>query len=270
MPTSKRLPSGVERALADSLSLDHPDVPWTPPAVPPATSDLRVALQLLEAEAAPATPKHVAWCLAKLMMAFEPATKVSPEDSKLRAAVWMEACGDLGDALWSSATMAALQGSKWMPKPAEFRAYVSVKLEERSKRIARCKAMLSGLAQQPEAPKAFVAEPDDVRIRHLRDSMRRVGNMGRAVMYEKRLAEMEGRPVEAWSLEPVPMETPEREERPPPLPMSAPLQASLDMARARFWRDQGRTALADRCEQEAKALAPEIYGDDDIPEAAHA
>lgn len=262
------MPNGVERALADSLSLEHPDVPWQPPAVPPATADLRAALAILEAEMV-TTPKHIAWCLAKLMMAFEPSTKISGEETKLRAAVWAEACGDLGDALWSSATMAALQGSKWMPKPAEFRAFVAVKIEERAKKIARCKTMLSGQVQA-ERPKAFVAEPEADRLRHLRDSLRRVGKHGRAAMYEGKLAKLEGRPAEAWASEPQADEGPAAEvEHLPTLPLSPTSQAALDRARAEFWRKQGRTAMADRIEAEARTLAPELLGEHrGVPEAA--
>lgn len=208
------------------------------------------------------TPKHIGWCLAKLMMAFEPSTKLSAEETKFRAAVWAEACGDLGDTLWSSATMAAIQSSKWMPKPAEFRAFVAPKIEERSKKIARCKAMLDGQLKAAR-PKAFSPEPEADRVRHLRDSLRRVGKHGRAAMYENKLAKIEGRPVEAWANEPQADEGPAAEvevERLPAMPLSPTSQAALDMARARFWREQGRDAIADRCEAQARELAPEAFG----------
>lgn len=177
---SRRLPNSVERALADSLSLEHPDVPWAPPEVPPPTADLRAALQILEAQMAPATPKHVAWCLAKLMMAFEPSTKLGPDETKLRAAVWLEACGDLGDALWSKATMAAIQSSKWMPKPAEFRALVDKQLAERAKRLQRCRAMLDG--SRPAAP---VEQPIPTRIGRLMHTRSIYERMGRTMDVER-------------------------------------------------------------------------------------
>jgi hypothetical protein len=175
------LPSSVERALADGLSLEHPDVPWSPPAVPPASADLRAALQILEAQAAPATPKHVAWCLAKLMMAFEPATKLSGEETKLRAGVWLEACGDLGDALWTKATLAAIQSSKWMPKPAEFRKLVEREIDERSKRLQRCRAMLDGV-RTPSRP---VEQPIPTRIGRLMHTRSIYERMGRTADVER-------------------------------------------------------------------------------------
>lgn len=244
-------------------------MPWSPPAIPPATADLRAALQILEADAAPATPKHVSWCLAKLMMAFEPSTKLSPEETKLRAAVWAEACGDLGDALWSSATMAALQGSKWMPKPAEFRAFVAVKFEERAKKISRCKLMLSGQAQA-EQPKPFVQESRDVRLRAIRDSWRKIGNDFRAAPSEIQLAELEGREPEPWALNPQPVEASvDQVDQPVFDPLPPAQQATLKIALARKWRARGNTRIADQYEADARDLAPELFGEHrDVPEAA--
>lgn len=162
-------------------------MPWTPPAVPPATSDLRAALQILEAQSAPATPKHVAWCLAKLMMAFEPATKLSGEETRLRAAVWLEACGDLGDALWSQATLAAIQSSKWMPKPAEFRALVERQLTERAKRLQRCRAMLDGTREPPKP--AEVPIPTRLgRLEHLRSTYASFGRTADVERIQREIA----------------------------------------------------------------------------------
>lgn len=135
------------------------------PEVLPETNDLRAALAILEAQAAPATPKHVAWCLAKLMMAFEPQTKLSGDETKLRAAVWVEACGDLGDELWSTATLAAIQTCKWMPKPAEFRALVAAKLDDRAKRLRRCREMLNGGRPKAEDRPALEAPTRLDRLR---------------------------------------------------------------------------------------------------------
>lgn len=176
------MPNSVERALADSLSLEHPDVPWAPPEVPPPTSDLRAALQILEAQSAPATAKHVAWCLAKLMMAFEPATKLSGEETKLRAAVWLEACGDLGDELWSKATMAAIQSSKWMPRPAEFRALVDRQMAERGKRLQRCREMLNGTRAKAAQPSE---QPIPTRIGRLQHTRAIYERMGRTADVER-------------------------------------------------------------------------------------
>ncbi len=127
---------------------------WTPPETLPSRADLTTALGILEAQAEPATRKHIAWCLSKLSMAFEPSVKLSDEDTQFRASIWLESCGDLGDELWSKATLAAIQSSKWMPKPAEFRKLVEREIGDRQKRIGRVRDMLAATnAEMPSAPK---------------------------------------------------------------------------------------------------------------------
>lgn len=207
-PTARRLPSGVERAIADSLSLEHPDIVWTLPATLPSTADLREAIRILEDQAAQATRQHVAWCLSKLAMAFEPGTKLSAEDMKFRASIWLESCGDLGDALWSEATMAAIQSSKWMPKPAEFRALVSGKLEARAKRLQRCRAMLAAKANEdPAAHPVKTIVPQAERLRKLLKEQladRTIPDEHRlfnASQTERSLALFENRKMEPWASE---------------------------------------------------------------------
>lgn len=267
------MPNSVERALADSFSLDHPDVPWSPPEVPPPTADLRAALQILEAQASAATPKHVAWCLAKLMMAFEPTTKLSGEETKLRAAVWLEACGDLGDALWSKATLAAIQSSKWMPKPAEFRKFVEREVEDRTKRLKRCRAMLDGTRAKASAG-PFVQDPEDVRLRTLRDSYRKIGQTWKAAGFERKLAVIEGRGIEDWAAIAEP-ETPAEKSTAPELPAIGPeVQARTFLGLAKTWRKQGNKVRADALEAKARELAPQLFEPApemrDIPEAMEA
>lgn len=192
------MPRSVERALADSLSLDHPDVPWAPPATLPSPAELRLALEVLESHGQTGE-RHAAYCLAKLVMAFEPNTRLTSEQTKLRLAVWLEANGDLGDELWTTATLAAIQGSQWMPKPAEFRKLVQAKFEERQRRKERCRAMLDTLGG--DGPKRFQREPEPVRVRTSRDAFRRIGNLAKAALYERRLAEIEARAPEAWAID---------------------------------------------------------------------
>ena len=132
-------------------------------------------------------------------MAFEPNTKLTSEQTRLRLAVWLEANGDLGDELWSIATLAAIQGSQWMPKPAEFRKLVQARFDERQRRKERCRAMLDALGGQ--GPKPFQREPVPVRVRASRDAFRRIGNIAKAALYERRLAEIETRAPEAWAVD---------------------------------------------------------------------
>jgi hypothetical protein len=247
------LPSGVERAIADSLSLEHPDVAWSPPPSLPSASDLRTAIEILEAQGAPASRQHVAWCLSKLSMALEPAVRLSKEDEKFRASIWVESCGDLGDALWSEATMAAIQSSKWMPKPAEFRALVGDKLAARAKRMSRCRAMLSALGGPAPIAKPFEPEPRVVRLRTMRDSYRKHGYADGAAKAELELAAVEGREPEDWiraaQAEPIADMRDTTSTRPP----SPEMRAALDVALARQHRAQGRREYADVLERRAIA-----------------
>ncbi len=250
------MPSGVERAIADSLSLEHPDVAWAPPAELPGIADLRAAMGILEAQAAQATRQHVAWCLSKLSMALEPSAKLSAEDQKFRASIWTESCGDLGDALWSEATMAAIQSCKFMPKPAEFRALVGGKLADRAKRLKRCKAMLDAAGNtKPVAPTGFVPEPREVRLRAMRDSYRKHGYADRAAKFEIELAGVEGREPEDWARAAA-VEIPTtggdaKPVTPATRPLSAGQRAGLDAALAAKHRAAGRVAYAEMLERRA-------------------
>lgn len=193
------MPRSVERALADSLALGHPDVPWTPPAIMPSAAELRLALEILDGQCQ-TRERHAGFCLAKLVMAFEPNTRLTAEQTRLRLAVWLEVNGDLGDELWSTATLSAIQGSQWMPKPAEFRKLVQAKFDERQRRRERCRAMLDVLGGK--GPKPFQRESEPVRLRGSRDAFRRIGNIARAAHYERLLASVETREPEVWAVEP--------------------------------------------------------------------
>lgn len=227
--SAKRLPNSVERALADSLSLEHPDVPWQLPAALPLLSDLRAGIAILEVHAAPVSQKHAAWCLAKLVMAFEPNTKLTAEETRLRLSVWLEANGDMGDALWSEATLAAIQGSKWMPKPGEFRALVEVKLAARAKRMKRCQAMMAAHGQGPGVPEEKPIETRLGRLEHTRSIYQRMGRRLDIERMDREIAKERGEPVPALAVD-----LPEVQERPPFQPSTSPsAKRCADLAAAR-------------------------------------
>jgi hypothetical protein len=52
-----------------------------------------------------------------------------------------------------------------------------------------------------KGPKPFQREPEPVRVRASRDAFRRIGNIAKAALYERRLAEIEMRAPEAWAIE---------------------------------------------------------------------
>lgn len=205
------MPNSVERALADALSLEHPDVPWTPPPRLPSASELRSAIEILTPRQA--TPKHATWCISKLMLAF--GTRLDAETAKLQAAVWIEACGDLDDELWSKATMALIRG--WRrdehygraPEPSDFREAVSTEIVVRAKKLDRCRRMLAAQAPDVATAKPFQPESDVDRLKGSIARWRKFGDraMGmnlraKAVAAELSLAQIEGREAEAWATEP--------------------------------------------------------------------
>ena len=254
--------------LADPFSLGSELVEWVPPAVPPETSTLRAARQELERTTQPGSAGHIAWCLGKMAKGMA-SKKADATDWAMRTEAWAEACGHFPDDLWSKATLELLQTKTYFPAPAEMVAIVGATFAERRRMLERVNAMLGGQARI-ETPKTFTPEPEAARLRHLRDSLKRVGRHGRAAMYEGKLAKLEGRPVEAWANDPQADNGPAAEvERMPAMPLSPTLQASLNVARAEFWRKQGRHALADRIETDARTLAPEMFVERrDVPEMA--
>jgi hypothetical protein len=109
-----------------------------------------VALAMLTPR--PADDRTVAACLAALVIAFEPNTKLSAEATRLRFEIWKEANGDLGNALWNEATQRAIRALKWMPKPSELREQVRPILDARALRRRRCERMLAELARRARTP----------------------------------------------------------------------------------------------------------------------
>jgi hypothetical protein len=148
--STQPLPSSVARALRQAESDDHPDVPWRPPELLPPAEALRVALAMLSPR--PADDRTIAACLAALVIAFEPNTRLSAVATRLRFEVWKEANGDLGNALWQTATQRAIQALKWMPKPSELREQVRSILEARDLRRRRCEQMLAEQARRARTP----------------------------------------------------------------------------------------------------------------------
>lgn len=198
----------------------HPDVGWEPPKWLPAESDLRQALADCERLVAGRVHHDFAkQCYIRMMANFEANTKLTADETRLRLAVWLDATGDLSDALWKHATDCSIRTLKWMPKVAEFRVFADEEVHRAKHRIVRLKKMLS--TRQKPAEKTYEREPRDVRLKTLRDSLRAIGKTNRAAGYERQLAEREGRAPAAWALE-VSTEIETKPERPPFKPGSSP------------------------------------------------
>jgi len=161
--STQPLPSLVARALRQAEDDHHPDIPWRPPARLPDADALGVALAMLTPH--PADDRTIAACMAAMMIAFEPNTKLSPEATRLRFQVWKDANADLGNALWQLATERAIRGLRWMPKPAELREQVRTALEARALRRRRCEQMLAEHARRRRAPPP-VQETLEERLRN--------------------------------------------------------------------------------------------------------
>jgi len=163
--STQPLPSSVARALRQAEQDDHPDVPWRPPAILPSRDALEVARALLTAE--PADDRTIASCMAAMLIAFEPNTRLSPEATRLRMEVWRQATADLGSALWEEATEIALRSLKWMPRPAEFRDLVRRKLEVQLLRLSRCEQMLAAYDRPDDAPAPRPSSTREQRLTEL-------------------------------------------------------------------------------------------------------
>jgi len=189
--STQPLPSSVARALRQAEDDAHPDIPWRPPAVLPPAEALQAALALLTPR--PAADRTIAACLAALVIAFEPNTRLSPEATRLRFEVWKDANGDLGDGLWNEATARAIRTLKWMPKPAELRGLVGPMLEARALRRKRCERMLAELERRRRAPPPPPIEPLEVRLATVVALYRKHGLTADAERVQRELDQLTGR-----------------------------------------------------------------------------
>jgi hypothetical protein len=242
--------------LIDVLDEEHPDVGWQPPAKLPTVHDLRDAIARCNATIeGRVTPAFAKQCFAKMAMAFEPNTKLTGDETRLRLSVWLEACGDLNDALWADATGEAIRALKWMPKPSEFRELVASQLTKARQRRERLRKMLDGAAKPAVVP--FVKESATVRLRAMRDSFRKHGDDVKAASYERSLAMAENREAEGWAMaEIVAPTSPPAAKAPPrePLPQSREATIGLLQARIRFFRDMGMLDYVSAMERELAEL----------------
>ncbi len=232
--------------------------------MPPETSILKAGRTELERALQPATPGHMQWCLNKLFVL--PTRDGAAVTTAFQADNFIDACGAFPDDLWSAATLEILQTKTFRPVPAEMVEAIGSRFRERQRMLERVNVMLGGQAQL-EAPKPFVREPEDVRLRTVKSGWLRVGNIDRANKAEAKLAEIENRRPEF--IEPPAQKGPVYVPAAPSVKASPHMQARLNVALAQEWRKRGNKACADRLEAEARELAPELFGEHrGVPEAA--
>jgi hypothetical protein len=192
------LPNSVVSAL-DIDSPDHPDIPWQPPvgARRPPLGDLQAALKTLQDRMRPADDTLLAACFAKLVAVFEPpGTKLGAADLRLRIEAWRDLTRDIPADLFQTGIETCCASLKWMPKPVELREAIGEQLARRTKAIRRLEQMIAA-AGRPVG--AFVPEPLEVRLRAMRDSFQRIGNLVKAGRYERELADLENRAPADWA-----------------------------------------------------------------------
>ena len=169
---------------------DHPDVPWQPKNLPPA-HELRASITAFKERLKICTEAHARRCFAELLAIFEPNTKPSGDEIRLRFAAYFNACSDMSDDIWSRAKEECIRTLKWMPKPAEFRQAAGRRFERLHWGLARCEKMLEEAEKAQAVP--FKPEPRAIRLKTMRDVFGKTGDMERATKYERLLATVENR-----------------------------------------------------------------------------
>lgn len=246
------MPLSVRRAL-DELASQHPDIPKRLPDTLPPISDLEAGYVALESRLAPVEENHAKRCFARLLVTFEPTTKLGDRETRVRFAAWLEACRDIPGDLWEIATSGCCQALKWMPKPVEFRDQVREELDTRTKQVRQARDMLEAArhAKPIEPPQK---ESREVMLRMLIKSARTRGDMARAIHWETELAALENRELESWTTEPPARETLKRPAPYASLPSLPETQATLLRALARAHRAQANGSYAEHLEQKAQTL----------------
>jgi hypothetical protein len=274
--SSQALPASLKQALADPFAWgNHPDVPWRLPETLPPAADIRRGVEILEGQLRPVDRKHAAYCLSKLLVGFN--ERKTADESKLLLEVWLETNGDLPNDLWSTATVELLRS--WqrdkhygrIPEASDLRACAEREICDRKTRLRRAQEMLEVVTEKPKAA-TFVREPEDVRLRTMRDSLKRIGKLPRAAVYERELAVLEGREPETWVFQhhaEQPQAVQETTTSAPPLPQSAGTKAAMLRARAEFWGTQpGAEAMAARLTGQAEDASTAIAHPDEPVAAA--
>lgn len=284
-PTSSvRVPESIKRLLADPFRMEgEPMRTWTAPTkLPPdcTVGMLRDFVDRLRASLKPAPADTIQACIKAL--AHGTAHKAaSTKDWQYQTKLYARTLEDIPSDVWFEVTKELLKTYEWFPGTAAIAKRAEPLLAERRKQLERAEATLAvfdvgrqQLAGPTPKASAFEREPREVRLRTLRNSMRRIGQHQRAAGYERELAELENREPEDW-INDLPTDQATGVAKAPDVDLPKPspkMQAALNRAAARRHREQGREGLAAMLEREADALAPEHVeepiGDEHVEEAA--
>lgn len=239
---------------------------WTAPTkLPPdcSVAMLREFVDRLQASLAPAPADTIQACIKALAhgTAHKAATT---KDWQYQTKLYARTLDDIPKDIWFEVTKDLLKTYEWFPGTAAIAKRAEPLLAERRKQLQRAEAVLAmfgGTPQIAAAPKSatFQREPRVVRLRTLRNSLRKVGEHHRAAGYERELAALENRAPESWVDDYVGERSPGFVQAPDLKlpPVSAANQAALNRSIAREHRKRGTVRYAEMLEREADVLAPE-------------
>lgn len=163
--------------------------------MPPDPARVRSVKAELDRGLQPTRPAFLKWICDKLD------AMPTQDGSGRTAAIWadnvIDTCGHYPEDLLQGACLELLRTKTFRPQPAEIVAVIEPRYAERQRMRDRCKLMLP--ATTKAEPDTFVREPQDVRLRTIRDSWLKVGNTFRAAISERELAKLENREPEDWA-----------------------------------------------------------------------
>lgn len=265
----------MRQALADSLSLEHPDLPWQLPEKLPPEADIRVGIAALEAAVQPVAPEAAKFILAQLAVTKPKYEQLSELASKLRTETWLKINGDLPQDLWEEAFIAVARDAriKRFPETGEFRATVELKFRRRWEDLKRAREMLTAVVGKKPLPRPEPTKPRPSRAVICKGCIAayvKMGKIDKAQPYENELAALEGRePRVLERAEAAPPQDSERVVVAKPHETSPEMKARMLRISAANRRSMGMTELAALYDARADALAPRPPDEvRDIAEAA--
>lgn len=261
-------------ALADTLALDHPDVPWQLPTELPPGPDLRAALAYLEAKVTPAGEDALDTIITQVGVTFPSFNRLDEYEAGLRHDAWFAALKELPqDLLIEAFEMMVKTPFKRMPTPGEFRQFVESKFRRRWEELKRTREMLAAVVDKKPTPRPVPTKPQPSRAVICKGCIAayvKMGKIDKAQPYENELAALEGRePRVLERAEAAPPQDPERVVVAKPHETSPEMKARMLRISAANRRSMGMTELAALYDARADALAPRPPDEvRDIAEAA--
>jgi hypothetical protein len=236
--------------LGDPFRLGDEIPAWQPPAVTRADGPgLRKVVAEIERCTVAAPNAHIGYWVS-LMAKTLAMRKGETIDMALKTAGWITACGDLPADLWTEGCTEILKSKTFFPAPAELLAVVGRKWSERKRMLDRARSLLTATGASTQDPaKPFERPAREVILVGVIKSARATGRHADAIRYETELAALQDRPLQDWATAPMQGEIVTLAVDPmrPTLPPASPeMLAANRKAAAKFHREAGRGAYADR------------------------